>query len=134
MDRKLSEDDTIASIVDSLDDPVRYVRGVIGNMVRVHNKHGSAMVRIGTTGRGIRPHYRVDPGKHLEALKALGDRGSKQDYDDVFAHYTAFHGSSHDELDWGIVELQDAHWSAIYMTWDEVRELLGRLLGHHSSS
>ena len=112
---KIPDDATIASVIDSIDNPEGYLRGVIGNMVHVRNEHGSAVVRIGVTGRGIYPHYRVSPGDKSEALL----------YE--LMELVAYRGSNHENLKWDLTQLRGPHWSTREMTWDEVRELLARI-------
>ena len=115
---KLDDDATIADITTKLDNPTEYVRGVFGNMVDCNKEHGTALVRIGTTGRGIVPHYRVEPEFTLESF---GD-------EDLWTtHFVAFHGRNHKRLDWGFGELRGEHWSGGKMSYEEVQNLLGAL-------
>ena len=96
-------------------------------MTAVRREHGSAVVRTGTTGRGIFPHYRVDPGALQDALKKKFVLDEEDAGELINAHFLAFHGRSHKQFDWGILELRGEHWSDGQMTWEEVRELLGKL-------
>lgn len=57
--RTISNDAIISDIVASLDNAESYVRAVFGNMVDYRKTHGTAFVRIGTTGQGVVPHYRI---------------------------------------------------------------------------
>jgi hypothetical protein len=84
----IPEDAIIADIIEDLRDPLDYVRRVLGNMHEFRQEHGSAAVRIGTTGRGIVPHYRIEPP----------DRPFLEDMD---LYYVAFDGRSHKRLPWG---------------------------------
>ena len=127
--RQLPDSATIEDVVNTLENPIDYVRQVFGNMTAIRREHGSAVVSIGTTGRGIFPHYRVDPGRSIEAIhKMLQEEEGGEELLD--AHFVAFHGRNHKQLDWGPGELHGEHWSASHMTWEEVRELLGRLRGY----
>ena len=115
---EITPETTIADIVPTLSNPTEYVRRVLGNMAACKKNYGTALVRIVTTGRGIVPHYRVEPKM---ALELFGD-------DERWAaHFTAYHGRSHQKLPWGLGELRGHHWSDGEMTFEEVQTLLGQL-------
>jgi hypothetical protein len=129
----ISNDAIISDILPTLDNAKDYVRRVLGNMAEYQKTHGSAFVRVGTTGRGIAPHYRVqkeyagprpDPtaGEMVELEVMSGSA-------DPSVYYTAFHGRSHKQLEWGSKELQREHWSTRAMSYDDVATLLGNLRG-----
>ena len=118
---KLAANATIADIITKLDNPVEYVRSVLGNMLDCNKEHGEAFVRIGTTGRGIVPHYRVEPKLNIDVFEN----------DDLWAaHFVAFHGRNHKRLDWGLRELRVENWSRGNMSYKEVQNLLGTLRGY----
>lgn len=77
-----------------------------------------AFVRLGTTGRGVAPHYRVEPEFDLEVFV---------DDDRWAAHFVAYHGRSHKQLPWGFGELRGEHWSDSKLSFEEVQKLLGSL-------
>ncbi len=112
----------ISDIVDSLDDAEAYVRGVLENMYLCRKEHGSALVRVGITGRGIFPHYRVAPAGDQSGDVSIG--GLKKFLDNNFV---AYNGRNHEELPWDFLELKEVHWSEAAMEIDEVKALLGRL-------
>src|SRR5215468_945288 len=60
----LPDDVSIADIVWYLTDPIEYLRSVVGNMYECKKRKGfendDPVVRIGTTGKGRAPHYRVE--------------------------------------------------------------------------
>jgi hypothetical protein len=126
----IANDAIISDILATLDDAERYLRGVFGNMVEYRKHHETAVVRIGTTGQGIAPHYRVQK-EHSREGEDLGY------FADVFntgpiessEHFMAFHGRSHKKLEWGAEELQRHSWSIRAMSYDEVQALLGHLRG-----
>jgi hypothetical protein len=90
-------------------------------MVDYAKVHGAAVLRLGTTGRGIAPHYRVQ-----KEHSAIGDLVGHLDSDES-GYFTAFHGRTHKQLDWGAHELRTEHWSTRAMTYEEVQSLLGDL-------
>ena len=106
-------------------------------MLACKKEHGTAFVRIGTTGRGIVPHYRVEPELTKEHIKEM-DKAFKhyvaEEKEDAWkmilpTQFVAYHGSNHKRLDWGIRELQPVHWSMGRMSYEDVQNLLGELRG-----
>jgi hypothetical protein len=122
----LPENATISDILPTLDNAESYVRQVLGNMADYRKTHGAAVVRLGTTGRGIAPHYRVQK-EHDEA--GFGELLGRV-IDDESGYFTAFHGRSHKQLAWGSRELRGQHWSTRAMSFDEVQSVLGQLRGY----
>jgi len=118
MNKPLADNVTIADIATRLNRPDEYMRRVLGNMSSCKKKHGAAFVRIGTTGRGLAPHYRVEPEFEFEKIL---------DGDLWDAQFVAYHGRSHKQLSWGFGELRDDHWSVDKMSFEEVQHLLGSL-------
>jgi hypothetical protein len=138
----IANDATISDVVSDLNAPTAYVRGVLEHMWECKQQHGAASVRIGVTGKGRAPHYRIEYPKSPSAAS-------------VFAVY---HGSSHKAMDdlgkpaelIGISDLlddddpskpkklyknepspdrilMDDHWSSRVMTLDEVAAVIGQL-------
>lgn len=56
---KIANDSTIASVWSHLADPRVYVAGARQKMMTCPKQHGNAHVRIGITGSGQKPCYRV---------------------------------------------------------------------------
>ena len=112
----LTPDVTIADIVSKLENPDAYVADVLGNMLDLKKTKGTAFVRIGTTGRGIAPHYRVSPDSRpmLDDLEGSFERG------DLEALFVAFHGRRYKRLPWGSREMRRENWSSGQMSYDEV--------------
>lgn len=117
--KQLPSDVTISEIVGNLKRPDEYVRRVLGNMNTCRTKHGSSLVRLGITGQGITPHYRVEPDFDLD--RYLDDDEFMAD------HFVAYDGRNHERLDWGCKELRANHWSTRAKSFDEVRDLLGTI-------
>lgn len=55
----IPKDSTIASVWDKLKNPREYVATVRHKMMTCAKMHGNAEVRIGVTGRGYQPCYRI---------------------------------------------------------------------------
>jgi len=98
----LSADATIADIMSSLATPEDYLRRVIGTFYQMQKAHGNVTVRIGVTGQGKMPHYRIDDaaGHPIQAFDYLGE---------PFPDYRA---------------VDTEAWSTRSMTFDGVRALL----------
>ena len=65
---------------------------MVGNMVDCHNGHGAAYVVIGTSGKGVAPHYRVAPGHNWL------DGVNEEFLDDQSPFKRASHGRNHELL------------------------------------
>src|SRR5205823_5227288 len=101
------------------------------------NEYGSAVVRIGVTGEGLAPHYRVEPegGEGAAILRGILSNNTQEEIDkdlanrlEVFSH--AYSGRSHKRLPLEHRELKHVSWSNHSMKIDEVRTLIGELRGH----
>jgi hypothetical protein len=56
----IENDATIADLLNSLNKPREYVQRVYENMWECKLEHGNASVRIGITGAGRAPYYRIE--------------------------------------------------------------------------
>lgn len=111
-------DSTIRDIVPTLHGATEYVRAVFGNMADFQKEHGGAYVRIGTTGRGRVPNYRLQFA-YSEVTDFVVGEDEK--------YFSAFSGRTHRKLEWGSKELQSESWSTRVMNFAEVGTLLGEL-------
>ena len=80
----MEADASIIDVVHTLDDPVEYVRGVVGSFFAYHFDAEKAVVRIGTSGKGIIPNY---------CIEQCGDSTST-----IFERRHCFHGRNHKEM------------------------------------
>jgi hypothetical protein len=53
------EDSTVASVWAKLKEPRQYIAGVRQKLMTCVSQHGNAEVKIGVTGRGYQPCYRI---------------------------------------------------------------------------
>ena len=126
----IADDATIADIVDDLNAPEEYVRQVVGHMWDCWRQHDAASVRIGVTGRGRAPHYRIEHQKGVFAVyrgsghTQIEDLG-EQPAIDIFAFLGE--GPSKPKEPSPDHIFMDEHWSSRVMTFDEVKTLLGQL-------
>jgi len=109
----LAADAKLTDVVHSLDRPVHYVCGVLENLYKCKKAHPKPVVRIGITGDGKRPYYRV--------LYEDKD-GSWATFDTFVDNHISFSVESRP------IEGGDG-WSNATMTLAEVAQLRGMLKG-----
>src|SRR5271166_1905243 len=108
-------DATIADVLATLARPEGYVRRMLENMYECKREHGNATARIGITGGGVAPNYRI------EFAPKGGIVG-------------VFDGRSHKRIQWideiaqeDGVPVKEGHWSNRSMTIDEVSTFVGQI-------
>jgi hypothetical protein len=107
MMKTLPEDATVENILPSLTDQDDYVSGLFGKLRKANQQTGNAVVRIGITGKGRHPAYRIEhPGNDIQPEPFDGQL--HRAFTDVKATY-------------------DENWSTQTMTYQEIEDLLGRL-------
>ena len=111
----MATDSTIADVVQTLDNPVEYVRRILEKLERCRRAHGDAQVRIGVRGRAECPNYLIE--------YILEDKKSHEK--SVFAD-AAYSGSTHRELAPRHIE-ETQNWSREEMNVTAVSALIGRL-------
>jgi len=125
----LSVDATIADVRATLAKPEGYVRGMLEKMYECKREHGNATARIGITGGGVAPNYRIE--------FALGENpfGFKVGIVGVFD------GRRHKLIEWideiaqeDGIQIKDGHWSTRSMTVDDVSAFLGQIRATKKSS
>jgi hypothetical protein len=62
---------TISDLLNRLGSPEEYVRRVLQTMYEQRGTHGEVSVRIGITGNGHAPNYRVDNADTEEPIEAF---------------------------------------------------------------
>ena len=103
----ISKDATIENVLPTLQKPEEYVRVILENLYKCEREHQTCSVRIGITGEGKAPYYRID---YLDQDGSLGLFGS-------FSGKVAGQG----------IETHEETWSNKSMTKSEVAEVLGRI-------
>lgn len=101
---------TIADVLPTLADQEDYVRRVLSTLSGMRREHGDVVVRIGVTGKGFLPNYRVDHAGELSVP------------------ISAFDGATHKPFS-EVASIDTDNWSTGSMTLDDVRGLLGRIRG-----
>ncbi len=114
---------TIQSVLDSLLKPDEYVSGVYQELrnAKKANPLNQVAVRLGITGRGISPYYRI----------VLDPKDGEPDTDDriVGAYY-----DNHTPLEGSTSSANNESWSTRFMTIDEVESLLRSMRGYSGPS
>ena len=100
-------DAVLDDVLPTLNDPQEYVRVVLDNLYKCEREHDTCTVRIGITGEGKAPYYRID---YKSSDGSTGLFGS-------FAGKIAGQG----------IETHDETWSSRSMTKEEVATVLGRI-------
>ena len=131
----LASDATLRDVVNAntLNEPVRYVRGVLENMLDCRRQFGTATVQLGITGDGRSPNYQVSPARDPdEDIEAWLDYyvEAMTTGNDPKQRFAAYHGMSHKRLAFGAIELRHKSWSDEWSDYEEVRALLGELRGN----
>lgn len=120
----LRGDETLREVSERLSNAEDYVRGVLGNMAKYRRKSLIPTVRIGTTGQGLVPHYRIQPKANDDDLST-----AMESFGEYLTHVEAFNGRNHKTMDWTALQIRGEHWSRGMMTFEEVQLLLGELRG-----
>ncbi len=100
----LPRDSTIASVAHLLEKPEDYVPAVFGKINSSQRSDPPAAVRIGVTGDGKFPNYRIEHPTGLDG---------------------PFSGVTHNEIT--PLSERDDGWSQATMSFEEVRSLLARV-------
>lgn len=117
----LAREATLGDVAYTLTKPERYVRRALANMHIAERDHGDLVLRIGVTGSGQIPHYRLD----TREVRRIFDTESI-----AYLAVQAFNGRNHEPL---VTEgeeadiLREEHWSTASMTREEVANLLGAI-------
>jgi hypothetical protein len=107
-------------ILHTLEDPIEYVRGIVGSFVEYQYDKTSSIVRLGISGAGIVPNDSIEmPCEPIpEVVKGR-----------QITRYTSerrvFNGRNHREF-WDDSPISE-NWSSEGMTFSEVQALLGHL-------
>ena len=110
MAKALSKDATFTDLRSSPQKAERFVRKVLGVLGKARKAHGDVRVRMGTTGSGLAPNYRVEEpsGRPLFAIDGAN-------------HLPWPEGKSFEGQE---------NWSTITMSQGEVEEVLRALTGY----
>lgn len=101
MPTRLPPDATIASVWNFLTNPRPYVAAVRHKMELCHKMHGNAAVRIGVTGTGQKPCYRITYGTQSDETiyGSYWDNGDPLEKEDAISANWSTASMSFDEVD-----------------------------------
>lgn len=135
----IDEDATIADILGRLNKPEDYVRSVLANAWNCKRKVGSASVRIGITGEGRAPNYRLEytkDGMSCPAVfevynglshKSIAGLGQWNVTNEEFARLFEDTPSIAESLSTPEHPVDPEHWSRQVMTLEDVSALIGKI-------
>jgi len=102
---------TLRELTPKLSKPEAFVRAVIGVMHSASKQHGDVVIRMGTTGTGKLPNYRIEAASTLEPIQAIDGTGHKP--------WTGEEGFT-----------GPANWSTATMTRTDVEDVLIGITGY----
>ena len=111
MPKALPDDVTLRGLTSKLTKPEIFVRDVLGVMHRAAKDHGRPIViRLGKTGTGSLPNYRVEDAATQVPIKAIDGNG---------------HGPWKESENF----TAPANWSSLVMTRADVEDVLSNITG-----
>lgn len=117
----ITPDAIVSDIIETLSDPTEYVRQIIRNFVGDQFDRAKAVVRIGVSGQGINPHYKIEY-QMAENIEVMGIRIEK------LTGAKIYHGKSHKEIsNFANEDTKEHSWSNRAMSYGELETLLGEL-------
>lgn len=111
MPNSLPKNATLRDILPSLNKPESYVRQVVGVMHDATKEHGQIVMRLGVTGTGRIPNYRIERAESGTPVMALD-------------------GANHKRWPDGENFAAALNWSTTVMNKEEVAALLGEIRGY----
>lgn len=111
MSVSLPKDATLRDVVTLLDKPENFVRQVVGVMHKAAKECGEVVMRLGITGTGHAPNYRIEHGEDGTPIMAIDGANHK-----AWADGESFSAAP--------------NWSTAVMTKEEVANLLGEIRGY----
>jgi len=106
-----------------LDDPVGYLAGIVENFIFYRHDPESGRVRLGHTGTGKAPNYKIEKPSYRHALPV-----SNLTFEMTVTPANTFNGRTHREM----VELDDCpwhdkNWSTDTFTFAELKAMLSKV-------
>ncbi len=103
----IARDATLASIRKKLDKPEDFVIGAMRNMRPLWRDNPDTRLRIGVTGKGKAPNYRLEPTESTEGV--------------------AFNGANHEPFPPDEQINGAANWSTATMSWLDLQATMGEI-------
>jgi hypothetical protein len=123
MSRQILPTSRVSDLIPVLSDPIEYVRGILGNFVSYGCDPETSAVRVGVTGAGVCPNYKIEEPSFSHTVTVL----SLHSLCTATPAHT-FCGRNHREM----TELdgqwrRDNNWSTATMSFAELKALLSNL-------
>ncbi len=123
MSSQITSGSRISDIFHVLSDAVEYVRGVVSNFVSHGYDCETSAVRIGVTGAGVFPNYKIEEPSVPVTVTVL----SRQ-FEMIMTPARTFSGRNHREMtELDDHERHDENWSTDTMSFAELKALLSNL-------
>jgi hypothetical protein len=113
----MESDALIIDVLHTLRDPEDFVRGVLGSFISNKFDRDQAIIRLGTSGKGVVPNYCIEQGRIENSIGGM-----------ILSRHerrSIFNGFNHKQIledDW-----MGLRWSSSGMSFKEVEDLLGNL-------
>jgi hypothetical protein len=121
MSGQMTSGSRISDLIHVLSDPIEYVSGVISNFVSYGYDRETSAIRIGVTGVGVFPNYKIEEPSVPVTVAVLSHQ-----FKMTPAH--TFSGRNHREMmELDDHERHDENWSTNTMSFAELEELLSNL-------
>lgn len=120
---QIKPDSRIGDVIPFLSDPIEYVTGIISNFVSYGYDCDSSEIRIGVSGAGVYPNYKIEKPSRRVTLTI-----ARLQLEMTITPARTFSGRNHREM----TELDDCerhgnHWSTARMNFAQLRALLSDL-------
>lgn len=123
MSDQIASNSRISDLIHALCDPLEYVSGVISNFALYGYDRETSAIRIGVTGAGLFPNYKIEKPSVPVTVTAL----SRQ-YEMTMTPASTFSGRNHREMtELDDHERHDENWSTDAMSFAELEALLSNL-------
>lgn len=130
MSGQIRSDSRISDLVDVLCDPIEYVSGIVSNFVSHGYDRETSAIRIGITGRGIFPNYKIEEPSVPITITVRSRR-----FDMISTPARTFNGRNHREMtELDDQEWRDENWSATKMSFAELDAVFSELLQNRKKS
>jgi hypothetical protein len=113
----------ISDLVHILPDPIEYVSGVVGNFVSYGYDPETSAIRIGITGTGVAPNYKIEKPRVPVTVSVRS-----HSFEMTMTPANTFCGRNHREMtELDDLERHDENWSTDVMSFAELTALLASL-------
>lgn len=124
---QLAPDARISDIIHTLPDPIDYISGVVRNFILLGYDRETSKIRIGTTGAGIFPNYKIEKPSIQTTITLLS-----KPLELTCTPASTLSGRNHREMtELDDLERRDENWSTATISFAELEALRSRLWAHN---